>query len=88
MDIKKLRRENDQLRREIWNLRDEYERLESLLKSQQEPSSEEEDEDEVFRWPLGYSLYYKFLLANSDCIADYGQRKKRIDFIKIQRIAF
>jgi hypothetical protein len=30
-DIKKLRRENDQLRREIWGLREEYDRLEGLL---------------------------------------------------------
>ena len=31
-DIKKLRRENDHLRREMWALRDEYERLENLIK--------------------------------------------------------
>ncbi len=31
-DIKKLRRENDHLRREMWALRDEYERLEKLIK--------------------------------------------------------
>ena len=30
-DIKKLRRENEQLRREIWGLREEYDRLEGLL---------------------------------------------------------
>ncbi|XP_054276445.1 mucin-5AC-like [Macrosteles quadrilineatus] len=51
-DIKKLRRENDQLRREIWNLRDEYDRLEAILKSKnistdtEEEESEDEDEDE------------------------------------------
>ncbi|XP_012287596.1 uncharacterized protein LOC105703647 isoform X2 [Orussus abietinus] len=33
-DIKKLRRENEQLRREIWSLRDEYDKLEEILKSQ------------------------------------------------------
>ncbi|KAG4075822.1 hypothetical protein HA402_003648 [Bradysia odoriphaga] len=30
-DIRKLRRENDQLRREIWCLRDEYDKLDKLL---------------------------------------------------------
>lgn len=32
-DIKKLRRENYQLRREIWSLRDEYDRLDKLLRN-------------------------------------------------------
>lgn len=32
-DIRKLRRENDQLRREIWALRDEYDRLDKLLRA-------------------------------------------------------
>lgn len=32
-DIKKLRRENYQLRKEIWTLRDEYDRLGKLLKN-------------------------------------------------------
>ncbi|KAI5735412.1 hypothetical protein M8J77_017928 [Diaphorina citri] len=51
-DIKKLRRENDQLRREIWTLREEYDRLESLLKKRQlseeegENSEGEEEEDD------------------------------------------
>ncbi|KAK2724652.1 uncharacterized protein LOC136032960 isoform X4 [Artemia franciscana] len=31
-DIKKLRKENDHLRREMWSLRDEYDRLEKLIK--------------------------------------------------------
>ena len=31
-DIKKLRKENDTLRHEIWNLREEYDRLEKLLR--------------------------------------------------------
>ncbi len=30
-DIRKLRRENEQLRREIWSLRDEYDKLDKLL---------------------------------------------------------
>lgn len=34
-DIKKLRRENDHLRREIWSLRDEYDRLDKLLRTNQ-----------------------------------------------------
>ncbi|XP_049846666.1 retrotransposon Gag-like protein 5 [Schistocerca gregaria] len=49
-DIKKLRRENEQLRREIWGLRDEYDRLEQLLAKlqhhQQNSGSEEENEEE------------------------------------------
>ncbi|RZF40831.1 hypothetical protein LSTR_LSTR003341 [Laodelphax striatellus] len=48
-DIKKLRRENEQLRREIWSLREEYDRLEALLKSKQQQNDdaeESEDEDE------------------------------------------
>ncbi|XP_039287276.1 uncharacterized protein LOC111056432 [Nilaparvata lugens] len=50
-DIKKLRRENETLRREIWSLREEYDRLEALLKSKQHQNddaeeSEDEDSDE------------------------------------------
>lgn len=33
-DIKKLRRENYHLRKEIWTLRDEHDRLDKLLKTQ------------------------------------------------------
>jgi len=43
-DIKKLRRENEQLRREIWSLRDEYDKLEEILKRQQNRSESEEYE--------------------------------------------
>ncbi|KAE8743185.1 hypothetical protein FOCC_FOCC011214, partial [Frankliniella occidentalis] len=51
-DIKKLRRENDQLRRELWGLRDEYDKLEALLKRKQvgdasDEFSEDEEEGEV-----------------------------------------
>ena len=51
-DIKKLRRENEQLRREIWGLREEYDRLEGLLgkekrHGQLEGNSQDEDSDEV-----------------------------------------
>lgn len=31
-DIKKLKRENDMLKKEIWCLRDEYDKLDRLLK--------------------------------------------------------
>ncbi|XP_046417067.1 uncharacterized protein LOC124178035 isoform X1 [Neodiprion fabricii] len=41
-DIKKLRRENEQLRREIWSLRDEYDKLEELVKSQSAHGSSDE----------------------------------------------
>ena len=46
-DIKKLRRENEQLRREIWCLRDEYDKLEEILKKQK--CQETSDEYEVSR---------------------------------------
>jgi len=50
-DIKKLRRENEQLRREIWGLREEYDRLEGLLgkpkrRGQFGDNSQDEDSDE------------------------------------------
>jgi hypothetical protein len=50
-DIKKLRRENEQLRREIWGLREEYDRLEGLLgkakrRGQLGNNSQEEDSDD------------------------------------------
>lgn len=45
-DIKKLRRENDQLRREIWNLRDEYDRLEAMYKAKHASEDDEEAEGE------------------------------------------
>ncbi|CAK9823664.1 hypothetical protein ANTRET_LOCUS1964 [Anthophora retusa] len=44
-DIKKLRRENEQLRREIWSLRDEYDKLEEILKRQKSHEESEEYED-------------------------------------------
>lgn len=53
-DVKKLRRENDQLRREIWNLRDEYDRLDSLLKAKQE--REDEEYEEVTRPNMDYPV--------------------------------
>ncbi|KAK0165132.1 hypothetical protein PV328_003681 [Microctonus aethiopoides] len=46
-DIKKLRRENEQLRREIWCLREEYDKLEEILKHQKNLSySDNDNEDE------------------------------------------
>lgn len=53
-DIKKLRRENEQLRREIWGLREEYDRLEGLIGKTKRhgqfgnnSQDEDSDEDEV-----------------------------------------
>lgn len=46
-DIKKLRRENEQLRREIWSLRDEYDKLEEILKRQKSRGESEEYEVRV-----------------------------------------
>lgn len=52
-DIKKLRRENEQLRREIWSLRDEYDKLEEILKRQKSRGESEEyevREDDIQSW--------------------------------------
>ena len=57
-DIKKLRRENEQLRREIWSLRDEYDKLEEILKKQR--SREESDEPEVSIYGEGVDWLYWF----------------------------
>ncbi|GAB0089886.1 hypothetical protein DMENIID0001_045080 [Sergentomyia squamirostris] len=45
-DIRKLRRENDQLRREIWCLRDEYDRLDKLLQKNMKESGRKEIDSE------------------------------------------
>lgn len=51
-DIKKLRRENYQLRKEIWSLRDEYDRLDKLLRNKNNcngndgPMDDDEEEDD------------------------------------------
>lgn len=42
--LKKLRRENEQLRREMWSLRDEYDKMEKLLRKKE---TDEEDSDQV-----------------------------------------
>lgn len=39
-DIRKLRRENEQLRREIWSLRDEYDRLDQILRHDKQQSGD------------------------------------------------
>lgn len=49
-DIKKLRRENEQLRREIWSLRDEYDKLEEIVKRQKIRGESEEYEVGNSRW--------------------------------------
>lgn len=41
--LKKLRRENEQLRREMWCLRDEYDKMEKLLRKKET----DEDSNEV-----------------------------------------
>lgn len=53
-DIKKLRRENEQLRREIWSLRDEYDKLEDILKKQKNRGESEEYEvgSSIFNWVM------------------------------------
>jgi len=54
-DIKKLRRENEQLRREIWSLRDEYDKLEEILKKQK--NHDESEEYEVSRLSILITYY-------------------------------
>ncbi|XP_063696878.1 GATA zinc finger domain-containing protein 14 [Culicoides brevitarsis] len=44
-DIKKLKKENEQLRREIWTLRDEYDKLEKLLASKVNLDCDEDSHD-------------------------------------------
>uniref|UniRef100_A0A336LNL1 CSON015110 protein n=1 Tax=Culicoides sonorensis TaxID=179676 RepID=A0A336LNL1_CULSO len=44
-DIKKLKKENEQLRREIWTLRDEYDKLEKLLASKVNLDCDEDSND-------------------------------------------
>lgn len=60
-DIKKLRRENDQLRREIWNLRDEYDRLEAMLKTKQDGTEEEVVEEVNLFMSLDPLIIYTFI---------------------------
>lgn len=65
-DIKKLRRENEQLRREIWSLRDEYDKLEEILKKQKHRS--ESEEYEVGRWIFNYKKFIIKLIKHNESI--------------------
>lgn len=49
-DIKKLRRENELLRREIWGLRDECDRLEELLKRKEQEEEEQVSRHDFKQW--------------------------------------
>lgn len=60
-DIKKLRRENEQLRREIWGLRDEYDKLEELLKKQK---SEENISDIIEVREICLSFIFHFFVIS------------------------
>ena len=77
-DIKKLRRENEQLRREIWGLREEYDRLEGLLGKAKRhgqfgdnSQDEDSDEDEVSptdterNGPVNLTTLYQQLAGSS-----------------------
>ncbi|PSN51824.1 hypothetical protein C0J52_17684 [Blattella germanica] len=60
-DIKKLRRENEQLRREIWGLREEYDRLENLLGKAKGRSGQDDDDTDngrtsVFCCPVYFEV--------------------------------
>ncbi|KAF0771734.1 Uncharacterized protein FWK35_00006376 [Aphis craccivora] len=65
--IKKLRRENEQLKREIWNLREEYERLENYVKSREQSENEEVKANlwncKILYKITLYVLYFKLFLT-------------------------
>lgn len=48
-DIKKLLRENYRLRSENWTLRDEYDRLDKLLKSKNQPNGHSNKDSNNYR---------------------------------------
>lgn len=67
-DIKKLKRENDQLKREISALRYEYDRLDSLLR-ERKSSPEHSDQDSV-----------SVCSACPDCVADSNSVRAHVAF--------
>lgn len=45
-DLRKLKRENETLKQQVWTLRDEYDKLETLVKEMEDEQEEDEDDDE------------------------------------------
>ncbi|KAK4305434.1 hypothetical protein Pmani_019718 [Petrolisthes manimaculis] len=45
-DLRKLKRENETLKQQVWTLRDEYDKLESFVKKMDEESDEDSDDDD------------------------------------------
>ncbi|XP_068201002.1 uncharacterized protein [Palaemon carinicauda] len=45
-DLRKLKKENETLKQQVWTLRDEYDKLESFVKNMDDDSDDEGDEDD------------------------------------------
>ncbi|CAD1477684.1 unnamed protein product, partial [Heterotrigona itama] len=91
-DIKKLRRENEQLRREIWSLRDEYDKLEEILKRQKcRPESEEyedrSDEDDELRSNYSFEEDEEELSQDGDEAAKEQDRSEQLENAENQKIS-
>ncbi|XP_043525047.1 uncharacterized protein LOC122536622 isoform X2 [Frieseomelitta varia] len=91
-DIKKLRRENEQLRREIWSLRDEYDKLEEILKRQKCRSESEEyedrsDEDDGLRSDYSFEEDEEELSQDGDEAAKEQDRPEQLENVENQKIS-
>ena len=45
-DLKKLKKENETLKQQVWTLRDEYDKLESIVKEMEDDDDEDEDDED------------------------------------------
>ncbi|KAG7166469.1 uncharacterized protein LOC121869313 [Homarus americanus] len=45
-DLRKLKKENETLKQQVWTLRDEYDKLENFVKTMDEDSDDDDDEDD------------------------------------------
>ncbi|XP_017760321.1 PREDICTED: uncharacterized protein LOC108550914 isoform X2 [Eufriesea mexicana] len=89
-DIKKLRRENEQLRREIWSLRDEYDKLEEILKRQKSHAESEEyedrsDEDDGLR--SDYSFEDEDLSQDAQDAVKETNKSEQLENVENQKIS-
>lgn len=83
-DIKKLRRENEQLRREIWSLRDEYDKLEDILKKQKTRGESEEYEVSSFIFSCMMQIIYnKVNTKHNKGTERENQYSKKLSFVPI-----
>lgn len=69
-DIKKLLRENYRLRTENWTLRDEYDRLDKLLKSKSRPNGHSTKESHDYRNDFKYGCDYDDSYRCYNCLVD------------------